>query len=170
MSDVPRVGFEAELDEATRRAVLALRREVAELRRTVEDRVSEWTSFTPSWTNWDPNGGTETAYYRYVNGEMEVIVQSVLASGFTVGNLRLTLPDSAVIATPFRLGTFDLGDVTFRDVGTATHLGNVQYNSSTSVAIVAIDSNTQQVVVGTLSPFEWVAGDYMTFRFRVPVE
>lgn len=136
--------------------------------------VSPPESFTPtgSWTT----NTTYTGRMRRVGSVMEVVTKLELSGAPNSAGLTLTIPNSLTIDTnALALSSSlsePLGDVTILDSGTATFIGRVFYNSSTTVGVgFFLDSGTREVddQVTQAAPHTFANNDEIWVKYSVPI-
>lgn len=137
------------------------------------EALGVWTAFTPSWSGLTVGNGAQSGEYMYLPGEMRVRATLTLGSTSSVtGPVGLTLPNGETIRAAARESFRTFGDVTFRDTGSATHIGVVQYLGSASVAMnrqVVSGSKVTATTVSSTTPFTWTTGDILLADFTVPI-
>lgn len=141
------------VDRATRVALQDLDRRVG--------RTTGWVAFTPSWTNVTIGNATNVGMFRYVAGDLHVVVHMVFGSttSFT-GSVQFVLPDSASALTS--------ADITFSGVG------RVKNGTTDEAAHCAVDSGATFAYcfsvandIGAAAPFTWATGDDLYMQIVV---
>lgn len=118
--------------------------------------ISQWTSFTPTWTGVTVGSGTQNGSYRYNGRALDVRVNFTLGSGSVVAAatpVQFALPNSETSAST---GTRTLGSVWYTDNTGTDFVGTCQVNTASSACFLytsAIVSPTET------SPFTWATGD-----------
>ena len=131
-----------------------------------QDNLSEWTAFTPSYTNLTTS--TSTGSWRRVGDSMEITTHAV-SSTSVGGTIIFTMPTGYTIDTATTPAN--------STVGTAWGF----YNSGSDqryTGLVMVDSSTGCVVSegqgGTgnfdaTAPFTWANTDHLSMTFTVPI-
>lgn len=134
---------------------------------TASDRVFFSANYTPSWTTSGsaPSLGDGTLNGRYTlsgricTAQIELVAGS--ATTFGTGQFQFSLPFAASSSS---LRTNGIGRLS--DAGAGFHIGMVEVNPTSSVAVIY--SNNTANLVQSNSPFTWASGD--TLRFTVTYE
>ena len=149
----------------TTRAEQGVRRALLDLDRRLGP--GGWVSITPSWSDLTlGTGATNAGEYRYVPGGMWIRTYVVLGTSPTVGAIALTIPNGEVIRATPSLVWGGYGVAHYRDAGTAVFPGRVVNSTSTSVVL---RQASDLAVLSATAPFMWVAGDYFSTDFTVPL-
>jgi hypothetical protein len=135
--------------------------------------ITDWgaSAWTPTGS-WSANT-TYTGKYRRVGDSFEAFIKVATSGAPTSADLTINLPASHTIDTA-KLASTDtdsvLGHGYTNGLNPNSHIF-VCYNNTTTVAIKAIGSGAQEPLdsVDQAIPDNWGAGDYMTFRFLVPI-
>jgi hypothetical protein len=120
---------------------------------------------------------------KFVGDEADIWLDALFSTIFTGGTATFTLPNSLTIDTAKTPGTAIvgsspwLGTVRFLNIGQDVHIGDVFYNSATTVIArvwtddVGAGSNhiSSTTAVSTTVPRTWANADRMHIRFRVPI-
>ena len=133
-----------------------------------------FSTFTPTWTNLSIGNGSQTGYYRYSAGKLDVYIDLTFGSTTSIsGGVTVLLPNSETmystaigVRQPFGLCEF------YDDSGALGYEGVVRYNSSTSVALLVRNASATYVTSGGLSstvPFTWAVNDVLQVTYSVPV-
>ena len=122
-----------------------------------------WASWTPTWTSLVVTGSTVVARYAQV-GKMVMYRLSVTLGGGNVptGDIRFTLPVTAVSNILGVNSFFPSGTVQFEDNATQSYFGVVRLASTTQAQlIILVASATYATGAGTSGtvPFTWTNGD-----------
>lgn len=122
------------------------------------DYDAEYTSFTPTITNYTRGNGTSQAYYVRLGKFCSVYVREVFGSTSSIsGNPVITLPFTAA-----RVGAISPTSVILLDTGTNYFFGNTFTTSTTSVTMKALLANQTYVVeanIAATAPFTWTTND-----------
>ncbi len=127
-------------------------------------KMSVWTSFTPSWTNLTLGAGnSQSAEYRYINGDLRVRGVTTLGTAPTVGtNPSFTVPNSE---TARATGGGNQGSAYFVDDSTGDlDCGICLLDASGSeIRFVTADGGALSATV----PFTWASSDTIRFDMLV---
>lgn len=138
--------------------------------------ITDWVSWTPTST-W-VSGATHTGLKRRVGGDGEYKIKLAITEAVTAANLVVNLPSGEVIDTNRVLDTsantnWNYGQVTMLDTGSATYVGGISYNNTTSLQIRALDAAGAHVKdVGAVTasvPATWASPDVISIDFKVPI-
>lgn len=121
------------------------------------------TAFTPSWTNLTIGSGSNTGFYKIVNGECFGEIVTTLGSGLSVGAAAFTLPVTADIAA----ASMPVGQVNLLDTGSGNFVGTLLWDGAR--AAVQYQPAAFWSAVSSTAPFTWAAGDSIRGSFRYPV-
>lgn len=120
---------------------------------------TDWLTYLPVYTNLTTTSGTLTARYlidrKYIYVEIDFIFG---ASSAISGAVSFTLPYTNASAGQ----AHPQGLASLVDNGTGTTYGNLEYNTSTSMRIRAVNASGTYATMSALSstvPFTWVSGD-----------
>lgn len=138
--------------------------------------ITDWQLWTPTstWTT----GATHTGLKRRVGSDGEYKVKLAIIAGVTAANLIINLPSGEVIDTNRVIDVgpntdWSFGQVTMLDSGTATFVGGVSYNNTTSFQIRALSATATYVQdvgpVTNIVPATWASPDVISMQFRVPI-
>jgi len=124
-----------------------------------------WSTWTPTWTNLTVGDGTQTA--RYIQIGKLVVASNRLVFGSTTA-ITGSISSSVPVAGSTTGNVIPVGQVSFGDTGTATHLGFIRMNTgATSLGIFTLGVGGASPTVGLVSataPFTWVATDTIEFQ------
>lgn len=136
----------------------------------VSQRTSAWTSFTPSWTNLTVGDGTNLAFYRYVDNDLEVSVRFQFGSTSSIGgNVSLTLPNSETAhASITSFGTFGYIDVSAGSLIAAALKDVYVKNGTTSMQVSSADSGIYGFTA--TSPITWTTSDVVYLHIKVALD
>lgn len=135
----------------------------------ITNKVSAWTSFTPSIANITVGNGTREGQYQEVGNTLFFRVKFTLGStsAMTASTPILTLPNSRSMSgspTPLRINAI----ATFFDLDTINIFnGIVYYSSATTVGVLpqrivsTYVSSNALVPVTTIVPMTWATGDIL---------
>lgn len=138
--------------------------------------ITDWTTWTPTstWTS----GATHTGLKRRVGGDVEYKVKLAITGAVTAANLIINLPSGDVIDTNRVLDTsantnWNYGQVTMLRTASATYIGGISYNNTTSFQIRALNAASTYVQdVGAVTntvPATWASPDVISIDFRAPI-
>ena len=123
-----------------------------------------WTAFTPTWNGVTIGNATNVGTYRYVQGDLLVVVHMILGSttAFT-GNVSFDLPDGAVCkATSTHINFQGVGNL--KDSG-ADAVGHCQIGDG-ATAVVCLSATNN---VTSANPFTWTTGDDLMMQIVLGV-
>jgi hypothetical protein len=121
------------------------------------DGGSNWTTYTPSWTNLTVGNGVTAAQYRYVPGG--IWVKGRLTFGTTTsitGNPSQTIPNSE---TSSASSGNSLGVALFNDSGTRIFIGAIDCAASSTTFTFNHTESGNSGGVNATNPMTWVTGD-----------
>jgi hypothetical protein len=171
-------GFEPGVPAATRRALLDLRRQIADLIAGGGggggSDTTEWTAFTPTWTNLTPGNGVSSFVKKYDGRTLSIRGSLTIGSTTVMGfDPILNLPDGVKVMPGS--GVFaPAGDVICSN-GTFTYIGILRADQGASVVRTGLLSTGGTVVIiqGQISataPFTWASGHSLRLSLSVPIE
>jgi len=132
--------------------------------------ISDWQSFTPSWTNLAVNNGTSTGIYRRNGSNIEV--EASITWGSTTAltsTLGINLPSGVTLGTVTGAGQA-VGSARLRDAGVVTYIGTVAINTTSgasNIATVSLYNNAADV--SNTVPFTFATGDTVSVWYSVPI-
>jgi C1q domain len=138
--------------------------------------ITDWVAWTPTGS-WSANT-TYTGLKRRVGGDGEYKVKLAITGAVTAANLTINLPSGEVIDTNRVTDTtananWNYGQVTMLDTGTATFVGGISYNNTTSFQIRALSASATYVQdVGAVTntvPATWANGDIISIDYKAPI-
>jgi hypothetical protein len=126
---------------------------------------TDWTAYTPTWTNLTVGNGSLTARYTQVGKVVHLIIDFVLGSTSSVGTEpSFSLPVTAT-SVGYRASTTPIGILHMRDVGTQSYQGVVVWLTSGSALLQRTGvsgSNTIIASVTATTPWTWGSSDYLS--------
>lgn len=127
--------------------------------------MTQWTTYTPSWTNLTLNSGTvNSARYRYKHGDLEVRGEITFAGDTSVtGIISQTLPDS-VTSDAGWAGGVGLGRDDSGNVFEPAVIGIQPSSTAFSWVSTRTGTNFDNTV-----PWTWAVSDKLTWDFRIAI-
>lgn len=127
--------------------------------------MTQWTSYTPTWTNLTAGNGTVVARKRYVAGDLRMRGYITFGSTTSVsGNIQQTIENSE---------TSDVGvsggSGRANDSGTQIYLIQPFVDpSDTEIQFQHTETGNGGTINAT-APFTWTTGDTLTWDITIPV-
>jgi hypothetical protein len=121
---------------------------------------------TPTFANFTVGNATLEAYYKIVMKRMYGKIGVVLGNTSSMG----TAPTVVLPLTPSNLATTyeEIGQMTFRDTGTALYHGVLQYVSSNTASIAYYKVNgtaIEEAAVAATVPMTWASTDEFSMKY-----
>ena len=135
-----------------------------------EDNLSEWTSYAPTFGNFDDHSASG-GYWKRVGSDMHVRVYGQLDTGGVGGTISVSLPsgyniDSSVIP---KSAYGMVGMVSGYDQsGTAKHIAAVIINNTSTTSVIFSGDDTVDLWNASV-PFAWTTGDFFDATFTIPI-
>ena len=124
---------------------------------------TQWTTYTPTWTNLTVGDGTQDADYRYIGGDLRV--RGLLTFGSTTavtGNISQNLPNSETADATGASGSGVAADDPRR------YPLVVDCLPSDSTFVFYHAESTNDGVVNATAPFTWASGDKLRWDIFLP--
>lgn len=140
------------------------------------DIVSDYVSYSPTYTNFTLGNGSENIQYRRVGKNIEILGTIVLGSTSSVtGDMILSMPNGLSGDTSLMDFNAILGQAVILDVGVERVLGHTRWQTSSLNSFVVRYWENQVLGVGDQSftstePFTWAAGDTIQFKAVAPIQ
>ena len=126
--------------------------------------LTQWTAFTPTWTNLTVGNGTNVGRYRYVGDQLQVKVRFTFGSTSAVtGGSSFALPNSETAAND---GTRNIGHAWFLDATSTDAVGWASVNGNSSNVFMYVSTVT---VLSSTVPFTWATSDIIEAQIDVTV-
>lgn len=118
---------------------------------------SAWTSFTPAFTNLTIGNASNSGYYRYIAGDMRVLINFTFGSTSSVsGEIGLTLPNSETSAA---LGLQSIGTGFAYDDNQSIAVYGFARCASASTSITFVSDGGANTEWDATAPFTWTTDD-----------
>lgn len=137
--------------------------------RAGEDRLSEWTSYTPTG-DWASNT-TYSGEWRRVGDSIQVRVEQYFSGQPSSGDTNFALPNSLVVDEAKMNGSadfFNVGTWYMNDTGTASYGGTVYYRKSSNKFAAYLDAGGG--IISNTVPVTIASGDSISMFVEVPIQ
>jgi hypothetical protein len=120
--------------------------------------ITEWTSYTPAWTNFTLGNGTQSWEYRIVGSSLELRGNVELGSTSSVGSSpNFTLPPGYTHATSTTSG----GPIHLWDASTSANRVLGRWQAAVDTNVITLSQLGSSVTA--TSPFTWATSDEIIF-------
>ncbi len=131
---------------------------------TIVEKV--WTGWSPSYSNLTIGDGTVVSRFMEAGNLIAARFQWTFGSTSSVDGAGSTISLPATVSSSGYDGATVMGVATFRDAGTGTFTGTVEFQTTTTVEIRVGDvtaSHTRLADISSTVPMTWTTGDILAF-------